>query len=53
MPYLAELARAVWTDRRVPLDYVRSVRTTTRVLDPLGLVLAAGDCYLVARRARG
>lgn len=51
VPALADLAEAVWTDRRVRLDYVRRGSATTRELDPLGLVLAGGDWYLVAMRA--
>ncbi|GAA4213133.1 helix-turn-helix transcriptional regulator [Actinocatenispora rupis] len=49
-PQLATLAEAVWTDRRVRIRYTSRARTTERVLDPLGLVLAAGDWYLVALR---
>lgn len=50
VPALADLAEAVWTDRRVRLDYVRRGSAATRELDPLGLVLAGGDWYLVALR---
>ncbi|MGW5668848.1 helix-turn-helix transcriptional regulator [Micromonospora sp. NPDC003776] len=50
VPCLPQLADAVWRDRRVRLEYVRDGRATTREVDPLGLVLAAGDWYLVARR---
>ncbi|MGR6316997.1 WYL domain-containing protein [Micromonospora soli] len=50
VPCLPQLADAVWRDRRVRLHYVRDGRATTREVDPLGLVLAAGDWYLVARR---
>ncbi|BCJ78122.1 transcriptional regulator [Catellatospora sp. IY07-71] len=50
VPCLAELAAAVWADRRVRLTYVRDGRESVRELDPLGLVLAAGDWYLVALR---
>ncbi|WP_446214774.1 helix-turn-helix transcriptional regulator [Micromonospora sp. IBHARD004] len=50
VPCLTQLADAVWRDRRVRLRYVRDGRATTREIDPLGLVLAAGDWYLVARR---
>ncbi|MGA8114096.1 MAG: WYL domain-containing protein [Actinocatenispora sp.] len=49
-PQLAALAEAVWQDRRVRVRYSRAATTTERVLDPLGLVLAAGDWYLVAIR---
>ncbi|MGB2572118.1 helix-turn-helix transcriptional regulator [Micromonospora citrea] len=50
VPCLTALADAVWRDRRVRLRYVRDGRATTREVDPLGLVLAAGDWYLVALR---
>ncbi|PPK67419.1 WYL domain-containing protein [Actinokineospora auranticolor] len=49
-PCLAALAEAVWRDRRVRLGYVRSGVLGHRVVDPLGLALAAGDWYLVALR---
>jgi predicted DNA-binding transcriptional regulator YafY len=48
-PLLAELAGAVWDDRRVELVYRRKGETTTRAVDPLGLVLKAGAWYLVGR----
>jgi predicted DNA-binding transcriptional regulator YafY len=48
-PLLAELAGAVWDDRRVELRYRRKGETTTRAVDPLGLVLKAGAWYLVGR----
>ena len=48
-PYLAAIAEAVWTARRVDVRYERANREIgTRVLDPLGLVLKAGTWYLVA-----
>jgi predicted DNA-binding transcriptional regulator YafY len=48
-PYLAAIAEAVWTARRVDVRYERANRELgTRVLDPLGLVLKAGTWYLVA-----
>lgn len=50
-PELAALAEAVWTDRRVRIRYTdRSSRHAERIVDPLGLVLGAGDWYLVALR---
>jgi predicted DNA-binding transcriptional regulator YafY len=51
-PHLAELAAAVWDDRRVTVHYRHpgSTEVVPRVLDPLGLVLKAGVWYLVARR---
>jgi predicted DNA-binding transcriptional regulator YafY len=50
VPRLADLAQAVWRDRRVRMEYVRSGRVSTREVDPLGLVLAGGEWYLVALR---
>jgi predicted DNA-binding transcriptional regulator YafY len=50
VPCLTELADAVWRDRCVQMDYVRDGRASRRVVAPLGLVLAAGDWYLVALR---
>ncbi|MEV4489591.1 WYL domain-containing protein [Micromonospora coxensis] len=50
VPCLTALADAVWRDRRVRLRYVRDGRETTREVDPLGLVLAAGEWYLMALR---
>jgi len=50
-PALAAVADAVWADRRLRLRYVGRTGTAgDRTVDPLGLVLAAGDWYLVARR---
>ena len=45
---LPDLARAVWTGRRVDVRYRRAEATVARRLDPLGLVLKAGRWYLVA-----
>ena len=50
VPCLTTLADAVWRDRLVRVTYQRGGRPTTRVLSPLGLVLAAGDWYLMALR---
>lgn len=50
VPCLTQLAEAVWRDRRVRMRYVRNGQPATREVDPLGLVLAAGDWYLVALR---
>ncbi|HEV7206407.1 MAG TPA: YafY family protein [Jatrophihabitans sp.] len=48
-PFLAAVAEAVWTQRRIDVRYERSNRAVDeRVLDPLGLVLKAGTWYLVA-----
>jgi predicted DNA-binding transcriptional regulator YafY len=50
VPCLTTLADAVWRDRLVRVTYQRRGRPATRVLTPLGLVLAAGDWYLMALR---
>jgi predicted DNA-binding transcriptional regulator YafY len=49
VPLLAEVAAAVWDDRRLDVRYARPDRVVRRALDPLGLVLKAGVWYLVAR----
>jgi len=47
---LTALRRAVWDDRRVRMRYEdRSHKSTTRTVDPLGLVSKAGVWYLIAR----
>lgn len=47
---LTALRRAVWDDRRVRIRYEDRNRTSsTRTVDPLGLVSKAGVWYLVAR----
>ncbi len=51
---LALLRRAVWDDRRLELGYEdRSRNTTSRTVDPYGLVSKAGVWYLVARTPEG
>jgi len=47
-PHLANVAQAVWDDRRVRMRYERSDRVVDRTVDALGLVLKAGVWYLVA-----
>lgn len=49
---LREVAAAVWTSRRIEVQYQSWDRLSQRQLDPLGLVLKAGAWYLVARSAR-
>jgi predicted DNA-binding transcriptional regulator YafY len=46
---LATVAKAVWEQRRLRVDYRRDQASVRRELDPLGLVLKAGVWYLVAR----
>jgi predicted DNA-binding transcriptional regulator YafY len=49
VPHLATLSDAVWDARRVEIEYERSDRTVTRILEPMGLVIKGGVWYLVAR----
>jgi predicted DNA-binding transcriptional regulator YafY len=51
-PHVAQLATAVWENRRVRVRYRHpdSADAVVRHLDPLGLVSKAGVWYLVARR---
>ena len=49
-PFLATIAEAAWTQRRIDIRYERANREVgDRVLEPLGLVLKAGTWYVVAR----
>ncbi|MFE5329064.1 helix-turn-helix transcriptional regulator [Embleya sp. NPDC056575] len=48
-PELSRIAGAVWTDRRIRVHYRRWAGRVTRELEPYGLVLKAGQWYLVAR----
>ncbi len=50
-PYLATVAEAVWSQRRIEILYRRWTAPTdvTRTLDPHGIVLKGGRWYLVAR----
>jgi predicted DNA-binding transcriptional regulator YafY len=50
VPFLPDLAEAVWESQIARLDYDRGDATTERVVEPLGLVLKAGIWYLIARR---
>ncbi|WP_207916969.1 YafY family protein [Micromonospora sp. KC723] len=52
-PRLAELARAVWSDRVVELRYRRGDREVVRRVEPYGLVLKSGTWYLVGRVGEG
>lgn len=47
-PWLRPLAEAVWADRRVALRYRSWKGEVVREVAPLGLVLKAGEWYLVA-----
>ncbi|WP_158852173.1 helix-turn-helix transcriptional regulator [Saccharothrix deserti] len=49
-PHVAEIAEAVWQQRRLRIRYVRWAQVEVeRTVEPLGLVLKAGTWYLVAR----
>ncbi|AEH08928.1 MULTISPECIES: helix-turn-helix transcriptional regulator [Protofrankia] len=52
-PLLAEVADAVWEQRRIRVTYQRwrAPREVTRHLEPLGVVLKSGTWYLVAGAA--
>ncbi len=54
-PYLSAVADAVWNQRRISVGYRRwrSPAPVTRTLEPLGLVLKAGNWYLIARSDGG
>jgi predicted DNA-binding transcriptional regulator YafY len=52
VPYLAEVAGAVWEDRRIRVRYMSWEGESERTLDPLGLILKSGLWYLVARSPR-
>jgi predicted DNA-binding transcriptional regulator YafY len=50
LPRLAGVAESVWQSRRIRIRYERwGQRVVDRVVDPLGLVLKAGNWYLAAR----
>ena len=49
--HLPALARAVWDQRRVRIDYASWTKRAEREIEPLGLVLKNATWYLVARRA--
>lgn len=51
VPHLEELADAVWNQQRIRVRYRRwgADPIVKRDLDPLGLVLKAGNWYLIAR----
>ena len=47
--YLSEVVRAVWQQSRIEVRYQSWTITSTRTLEPFGLVIKAGVWYLVAR----
>lgn len=48
-PLLPQLASAVWEQRRVSMHYAGWSARGRRIREPLGLVLKAGDWYVLAR----
>jgi predicted DNA-binding transcriptional regulator YafY len=48
VPYLPEIALAVWEQSRLSLQYIRGIAKVERTIEPLGLVLKGGDWYVVA-----
>ncbi len=55
VPYLSAVADAVWNQRRLHIHYRRwgTPPEVTRTVEPLGLVLKAGNWYLIARAGGG
>jgi len=47
---LRVIAQAVWENRRLKLRYQSWAKTTTRIVEPVGLVLKAGAWYFVCLR---
>jgi predicted DNA-binding transcriptional regulator YafY len=51
LPILSEVAAAVWQNRRIKVRYERWDGTVAeRLLEPVGVILKAGNWYLAARR---
>jgi predicted DNA-binding transcriptional regulator YafY len=51
LPKLSEVADAVWQDRRLKMTYERwDGSVVERELEPLGVILKAGNWYLAGRR---
>ena len=51
LPRLSEVADAVWRNQRIKVAYERwGGSVAERVLEPLGVILKAGNWYLAARR---
>ncbi len=51
--YLSTVANAVWNDKRLTISYESWKGVGERHLEPLGLVLKAGEWYVVAQSSRG
>jgi predicted DNA-binding transcriptional regulator YafY len=47
---LRAVAQAVWENRRLEIRYESWAKTTTRIVEPVGLVLKAGAWYFVCLR---
>ncbi|HYL98059.1 MAG TPA: YafY family protein [Blastocatellia bacterium] len=50
--HLPAIAEAVWGEKRLSIRYESWSAVVHRKIDPLGLVLKAGDWYLIARAGR-
>jgi predicted DNA-binding transcriptional regulator YafY len=48
-PHLIAVAEAVWRQQRLRIRYESWAATVSRTVDPLGIVMKAGDWYFVAR----
>ena len=51
-PHLRTIAAAIWEARRIRVRYESWNRSARRILDPLGLVLKAGEWYVLARSGK-
>jgi len=51
--YLSTVANAVWNDKRLTISYESWKGVGERHLEPLGLVLKAGEWYVVAQSSKG
>jgi len=51
--HLTAIAQAVWGERRLRMRYESWATTVRRTVDPLGIVMKAGEWYLVARVGGG
>src|SRR5260221_11618910 len=51
--YLSTVANAVWNDKRLAISYESWKGVGERHLEPLGLVLKAGEWYVVAQSSKG
>ena len=51
--HLSEVANAVWSDRRLAIRYESWNGVHERHIEPLGLVLKAGEWYVVAASSKG